>query len=42
MSRVRKNFYGRCVDICRALGRSSLFLPKFFDRLGDWFAERAR
>lgn len=42
MSAARRSFYGRCEDACRRLGRWSLVVPQWFDRMADWFAERAR
>lgn len=42
MTQARKSFYGVCADICRALGRQSLVVPRAFDHVADWCAERAR
>lgn len=41
-TRARRTFFGWCADACRALGRHSLVLPKAFDRMADYCAERAR
>lgn len=42
MTEARRNFWGWCEDTLRALGRWSLVVPKWFDRMADWCAERAR
>lgn len=42
MAVARSKFYGWCADRCRTLARRSLVVPKAFDRLADWFVERAR
>ena len=42
MAEVRRGFFARCEVALRALGRWSLFLPRAFDRMADWCAERAR
>lgn len=42
MTQARKTLYGWCADVCRALGRRSLVVPRAFDRVADYCAERAR
>lgn len=42
MTVARRTFFGLCADAFRALGRQSLVIPKAFDRLADYCAERAR
>lgn len=42
MTAARRTLFGWCSDTCRSLGRQSLVIPKAFDRMADWFAERAR